>query len=61
MLLSRTPPGVRGLKRIMVDTGDHPRSRTPPGVRGLKQIPASVDETMLMSHPTRGAWIETEP
>ena len=35
--LSRTPPGVRGLKLVVsVRINGSPAGRTPPGVRGLK-------------------------
>ena len=34
-------------------------SRTPPGVRGLKLYSAQNCLRNSMSHPARGAWIET--
>ena len=35
------------------------KCRTPPGVRGLKLHYAIVIGIVRVSHPTRGAWIET--
>ena len=55
----RTPPGVRGLKRQMGLCVRGPRGRTPPGVRGLKLVGTRRIGVMGWSHPTRGAWIET--
>ena len=56
---SRTPHGVRGLK-YPVYRGAQGRSlgRTPHGVRGLKYLCAQGGPGKLVSHPTRGAWIE---
>ena len=57
---SRTPPGVRGLKPLLVLLLLIRLRRTPPGVRGLKR-PWPVDTSLPPgSHPTRGAWIETQ-
>ena len=55
---SRTPHGVRGLK-LLEDTL-YPRhsGRTPHGVRGLKFCDGEFKRVAVMSHPTRGAWIE---
>ena len=34
--------------------------RTPPGVRGLKPLfLTTIPKAIAVSHPTRGAWIET--
>ena len=33
--------------------------RTPLGVRGLKQDPTQAGAQLNVSHPARGAWIET--
>ena len=39
VILGRTPPGVRELKRVQGGGATYPGdSRTPPGVRELKQI-----------------------
>ena len=35
------------------------KRRTPRGVRGLKQRESEVYAIKAMSHPARGAWIET--
>ena len=55
----RTPHGVRGLKSPGPPRcGVAPARRTPHGVRGLKSLMPEKTETVLTSHPTRGAWIE---
>ena len=59
-MCSRTPPGVRGLKQQNVVYKTNKGSRTPPGVRGLKPLLRVHSSKHPMSHPTRGAWIETE-
>ena len=60
-LLSRTPPGVRGLKRTQLPQAVVRTCRTPPGVRGLKHRYQVINLRYKQSHPARGAWIETEP
>jgi len=56
----RTPRGVRGLKR---EYNPQPTTelacRTPRGVRGLKLQPSASSCAEAVSHPARGAWIET--
>ena len=57
---SRTPPGVRGLKRYLIKVKICLiKGRTPPGVRGLKLFHIRPLLWMYLSHPARGAWIET--
>ena len=56
---SRTPCGVRGLKRRPYRTVVHQQRRTPCGVRGLKLMGNGVAEEEFKSHPVWGAWIET--
>ena len=58
-LLCRTPPGVRGLKfPSRLKNARSEAGRTPPGVRGLKSIWELIGLVPILSHPTRGAWIE---
>ena len=55
----RTPRGVRGLKYLRTLLFAHSTwSRTPRGVRGLKFLGPRVQVGHLLSHPSRGAWIE---
>ena len=56
----RTPPGVRGLKPILVMMVIYSVCRTPPGVRGLKHDSPDGYNLVTASHPARGAWIETQ-
>ena len=56
---SRTPPGVRGLKPFSSSSRNRLFRRTPPGVRGLKLCIVYRKIINRMSHPARGAWIET--
>ena len=57
---SRTPHGVRGLKRVARHDAAHVGAgRTPHGVRGLKPPALRRDHGPRGSHPARGAWIET--
>ena len=55
----RTPRGVRGLKLPLLDGIVLVLRRTPRGVRGLKLRRAGRIRRSRMSHPARGAWIET--
>ena len=55
----RTPHGVRGLKQFALHAVVGVLRRTPHGVRGLKPDLHLLINTRLVSHPTRGAWIET--
>ena len=57
--MGRTPPGVRGLKQDVSKILSNKTRRTPPGVRGLKQKMRKTEALILVSHPARGAWIET--
>ena len=57
--MSRTPHGVRGLKQFALHAVVGVLRRTPHGVRGLKPDLHLLINTRLVSHPTRGAWIET--
>ena len=50
---------MRGLKPDLRFEKIFDSGRTPPGVRGLKPTLFFVFESVPMSHPTRGAWIET--
>ena len=53
---SRTPPGVRELKRPRWRPQHRPREgRTPPGVRELKRDHPAGDRRRHESHPSRGA------
>ena len=55
-LRSRTPPGVRELKRATPEQFvELFRGRTPPGVRELKPYTLIVIEIQSLSHPSRGA------
>ena len=55
----RTPRGVRGLKFCPALSRARCCSRTPRGVRGLKSpMESSRGQIYLVSHPSRGAWIE---
>ena len=55
----RTPHGVRGLKFSRLKGIRYQACRTPHGVRGLKYLLIySIYYIDLLSHPTRGAWIE---
>ncbi len=55
----RTPRGVRGLKfKCHRGTAQYGACRTPRGVRGLKLSLLGVGVVALLSHPSRGAWIE---
>ena len=57
--ISRTPRGVRGLKFCPALSRARCCSRTPRGVRGLKSpMESSRGQIYLVSHPSRGAWIE---
>ena len=58
--MGRTPPGVRGLKRSAGKSAIFYNCRTPPGVRGLKHHRHGRDVPFCLSHPARGAWIETD-
>ena len=58
MLSSRTPRGVRGLKYPHTSMTIHRNSRTPRGVRGLKSLLLHGGLVVVVSHPSRGAWIE---
>ncbi len=55
---SRTPRGVRGLKFKKYINYVLAARRTPRGVRGLKSRLIKVKIVIVMSHPSRGAWIE---
>ena len=58
-VLCRTPRGVRGLKFCPALSRARGCSRTPRGVRGLKSpMESSRGQIYLVSHPSRGAWIE---
>ena len=57
-LVRRTPHGVRGLKYGGGRARERDFGRTPHGVRGLKSAYASPQQMVLLSHPSRGAWIE---
>ena len=57
--LSRTPQGVRGLKRYMSETAKPGQCRTPQGVRGLKPYFSMFHPSGFKSHSARSAWIET--
>ena len=53
---SRTPPGVRELKRAIFAIEKMMRlSRTPPGVRELKRKIIRPMSVTGQSHPSRGA------
>ena len=56
---SRTSHEVRGLK-FYIDTPDRLQCsrRTSHEVRGLKYVRAYWDNADILSHLTRGAWIE---
>ena len=56
---SRTPQGVRGLKRVTKELADKLEGRTPQGVRGLKLYSDGKKLNSLWSHSARSAWIET--
>ena len=56
---SRTPYGVRGLKRAGRHRAGVRPGRTPYGVRGLKPTHVVISPRARESHPVRGAWIET--
>ena len=55
----RTPGGVRGLKPPVRPKQVASSCRTPGGVRGLKQSVEDEYNLFCVSHPGRGAWIET--
>ena len=55
---SRTPHGVRGLKWQGEVRHQDRRRRTPHGVRGLKLLYVALCAAKMVSHPSRGAWIE---
>ena len=57
--ISRTPPGVRELKLSLSIIILMISSRTPPGVRELKPPGAPDADSAELSHPSRGAGIET--
>ena len=57
---SRTLHGVRGLKRPTLHGLVLARCRTLHGVRGLKLLVHELICGVKKSHPSRGAWIETE-
>ena len=60
LIVCRTPRGVRGLKlEGSCITSVEMVRRTPRGVRGLKHNERVGTEGERMSHPSRGAWIET--
>ena len=60
LIVCRTPRGVRGLKlEGSCITSVETVRRTPRGVRGLKHNERVGTEGERMSHPSRGAWIET--
>ena len=55
----RTPRGVRGLKCHTAVNSKRINGRTPRGVRGLKLfLLPMVAARFVLSHPSRGAWIE---
>ena len=53
--MSRTPPGVRELKRRASSRLYTDQCRTPPGVRELKLKYDRHTDGKVMSHPSRGA------
>ena len=60
LIVCRTPRGVRGLKlEGSCITSVETVRRTPRGERGLKHNERVGTEGERMSHPSRGAWIET--
>ena len=50
---------MRGLKLVILSLLVRLKRRTPPGVRGLKPADYPLLTNRTLSHPTRGAWIET--
>ena len=56
--LCRTPRWVRGLKYISSEEEEAVVSRTPRWVRGLKYRGLIQHLSVILSHPTMGAWIE---
>ena len=55
---SRSPHGERGLKSLCLPLLPLRLSRSPHGERGLKLPNVAIFGKMLLSLPTRGAWIE---
>ena len=60
MSAGRTPHGVRGLKFLANAIESNCSRRTPHGVRGLKSVQVDAHALRVVSHPSRGAWIEID-
>ena len=55
----RAPHGARGLKHFSAGVVTRTVSRAPHEARGLKHLIRDRLRVGFVSHPTRGAWIET--